>query len=105
MKEAKERMGDMAQRVLRLAPDVRERFLADEYPSDPFDRVLKGQAHPLGTAGLDAEEKAVRAHLKTYQEHEKRQLSERQQAPARGRGRGGPSRSRSRGYDSGPDFF
>jgi len=90
----------MAKKAQRLAPDAREQFLTGEYPSDPFDRALTAHSHPLGTAGLDAEEKAVRAHLKVYQEQEKRQ-----KAPARGRGRGGPSRSRSRDYDSGPDFF
>lgn len=105
VQEAKERMADMAKRVQRLAPDAREAFLAGEYPSDPFDRALKAHRHSLGTAGLDAEEKAVRAHLKVHQEQEKRQKAERQQAPARGRGRRGPSRSRSRDYDSGPDFF
>lgn len=105
VREAKERMGEMAKKVRRFAPDARETFLAGEYPSDPFDRALKAQGHPLGTAGLDAEEKAVKAHLKVYQEQEKRQQTERQQTPARGRGRGRPSRSRSRDYDSGPDFF
>ncbi|GAO00959.1 conjugal exonuclease V alpha subunit TraA/mobilization protein essential for specific plasmid transfer MobA/MobL [Komagataeibacter xylinus NBRC 13693] len=106
VQEAKERMGGMAKRVQRLAPDARENFLAGEYPSDPFSRILKAQGHPLGIAGLDAEEKAVRAHLKVYQEQEKRQQAERVQAPTqgRGRGRGGPSRSRSRDYDSGPSF-
>ncbi|MFT9325504.1 MAG: MobQ family relaxase, partial [Acetobacter sp.] len=67
-REAKERLGDMAKKAQRLAPDAREQFLAGEYPSDPFNRVLKAQGHPLGTAGLDAEEKALRAHLKVYQE-------------------------------------
>ena len=107
VQEAKGRMADIAKKAQRLAPDVREKFLAGEYPSDPFDRALKAHRHPLGTAGLDAEEKAVKAHLKVYQEQEKSQQAERQQAPARGRGRGrgGPSRSRSRDYDSGPDFF
>lgn len=102
-REAKERLADMVKKAQRLAPDAREQFLAGEYPSDPFSRVLKAQGHPLGTAGLDAEEKALRAHLKVYQEQEKRQQAERAQAPARGRG--GPSRSRSRDYDSGPSFF
>lgn len=106
MQEAKERMADIAKRAQRLAPDAREQFLAGEYPSDPFDRALNAHRHPLGTAGLDAEEKAVRAHLKVHQEQGKRQQGERQQVPARGhgRGRGGPSRSRSRDYDSGPSF-
>ncbi|MBS0961447.1 MobQ family relaxase [Acetobacter thailandicus] len=103
VQEAKERMADMAKRVQRLAPDARETFLAGEYPSDPFDRALKAHRHPLGTAGLDAEEKAVKAHLKVYQEQEKSQQAERQKAPVRGRR--GPSRSQSRDYDSGPDFF
>jgi len=107
VQEAKERMGDIAKRVQRLAPDARDKFLAGEYPSDPFDRVLKAHRHPLGTTGLDAEEKAVRAHLKVYQEQEKRQQTEKVQAPTRGygRGRGRPSLSRSRDYDRGPDFF
>lgn len=106
MQEAKERMADIAKRAQRLAPDAREQFLAGEYPSDPFDRALNAHRHPLGTAGLDAEEKAVRAHLKVHQEQGKRQQGERQQVPARGhgRGRGGPSRSRLRDYDSGPSF-
>jgi len=104
-REAKERLGDMAKKAQRLALDDREQFLAGEYPSDPFSRALKAHRHPLGTAGLDAEEKALRAHLKVYQEQERRQQAERAQVPARGRGRGGPSRSRSRDYDSGPDFF
>lgn len=101
-REAKERLGDMAMKAQRLAPDAREQFLAGEYPPDPFDRVLKACRHPLGADGLDAEEKAVKAHLKAYQEQEQRQ-----QAPSRGRGRGrgGLSRSRSRDYDSGPGFF
>jgi len=105
-REAKERLGDMAKKAQRLAPDAREQFLAGEYPSDPFSRALKAHRHPLGTAGLDAEEKALRAHLKVYQEQEKRQQAERAQAPTRGhgRGRGGPSRSRSMDYDNGPDF-
>jgi len=104
--ESKTRLEDMTRKVQRLAPDARESFLVGEYPSDPFDRALKANRHPLGAAGLDAEEKAVRVHLKVYQEQEKRQQTERQQAPARGRGRGrgGPSRSRSRDYDSGPSF-
>ncbi|MDN7352166.1 MobQ family relaxase [Acetobacter senegalensis] len=113
LKDAESRKVDMVRQVKRLSPDARERFLATEYPADPFERVVKGCDHPLGTAGLNAEEKAVRAHLKVYQEQEKRQQAERAQAPARGRGRGrgGPSRSRSRdydngpSYDSGPDFF
>lgn len=107
LKDAESRKVEMVRRVERLSPDARERFLATEYPADPFERVLKGYDHPLGAAGLDAEEKAVRAHLKVYQEQEKRQQAERAQAPARGRGRGrgGPSRSRSWDYDSGPDFF
>ncbi|WP_264996230.1 MobQ family relaxase, partial [Kozakia baliensis] len=107
VQEAKGRMTDIAKKAQRLTPDAREKFLAGEYPSDPFDRALKAHRHPLGTAGLDAEEKAVKAHLKVYQEQERRQQAERQRAPARGhgRGRGGPSRSRSRDYDSGPDFF
>lgn len=88
MQEAKERMADIAKRAQRLPPDAREQFLAGEYPSDPFDRALKAHSHPLGTAGLDAEEKAVRAHLKVYQVQEKRQQAERMQVPARG----GPSR-------------
>jgi len=106
VREAKERLGDMAKKAQRLAPDAREQFLAGEYPSDPFDRALKAHSHPLGTVGLDAEEKAVRAHLKVYQEQERRQQAERVQAPTqgRGRGRGGPSRSRSRDYDRGPSF-
>lgn len=101
-------MGDMAQRVQRLVPDAIEKFLAGKkYPSDLFDRALKAHRHPLGISGLDAEEKAVRAHLKVYQGQEKRQQTERVQAPTRGYGwgRGGPSRSRARDYDSGPDFF
>lgn len=113
LKDAESRKVDMVRHVKRLSPDARERFLATEYPADPFERVVKGCDHPLGTAGLNAEEKAVRAHMKVYQEQEKRQQAERAQAPARGRGRGrgGPSRSRSRdydngpSYDSGPDFF
>ena len=113
LKDAESRKVDMVRQVKRLSTDARERFLATEYPADPFERVVKGCDHPLGTAGLNAEEKAVRAHLKVYQEQEKRQQAERAQAPARGRGRGrgGPSRSRSRdydngpSYDSGPDFF
>ncbi|OAG77182.1 conjugal transfer protein TraA [Acetobacter malorum] len=105
VREAKERMTDIAKRAQRLPPDAREQFLAGEYPSDPFDRALKAHSHPLGTAGLDAEEKAVRAHLKVYQVQEKRQQAERVQVPTQGRGRGGPSRSRSRDYDRGPDFF
>lgn len=92
VREAKERMIDMVKKAQRLAPDAREKFLGGEYPSDLFDRILKAQGHPLGAAGLDAEEKAVKAHLKVYQEQEKRQQAERQQAPARGRG--GPYRSR-----------
>ncbi|KXV22617.1 conjugal transfer protein TraA, partial [Acetobacter malorum] len=106
VQEAKGRMADIAKKAQRLAPDAREKFLAGEYPSDPFNRALKAHRHPLGTTGLDAEEKAVKAHLKVYQEQEKRQQAERQQAPARGRGRGrgGPSRSRSRDYDSGPSY-
>jgi len=103
-REAKARLGDMAKKAERLAPDAREQFLADEYPSDPFSRSLKAHRHPLGTAGLDAEEKAVRAHLKVCQEQERREQSERVKAPARGHGRGGPSRSRSRDYDSGPSL-
>jgi len=104
--EAKQRMGDMAKKAQRLVPNARETFLAGEYPSDPFDRALKAQVHPLGATGLDAEEEAVRAHLKVYQEQEKRQQAERRQAPTqgRGRGRGGPARSRLRDYDSGPSF-
>lgn len=46
-----------------MAPDVREKFLVREYPSDSFDRMLKTHRHPLDAAGLDAEEKAVRAYL------------------------------------------
>lgn len=105
-REAKERLADMAKKAQRLSPDAREQFLAGEYPSDPFDRALKAHNHPLGTVGLDAEEKAVKVHLTVYREQEKRQQAERQQEPARGRGRGrgGPSRSRSRDYDSGPSF-
>lgn len=92
-------MGDMAQRVQRLVPDAIEKFLAGKkYPSDLFDRALKAHRHPLGISGLDAEEKAVKAHLKMYQEHEKCQQIERSQVPERGHGR-------SRGHDSGPDFF
>jgi len=98
VQEAKERMADIAKRVMRLASDAREKFLAEEYPSDPFSRVLKAQDHLLGTAGLDAEEKAVRAQLKVYQEQEKRQKTKRQQAPMQGCGRGGLTRSRSRNY-------
>jgi len=98
-------MADIVKKAQRLAPDAREKFLAGEYPSDPFDRALKAHRHPLGTAGLDAEEKAVRAHLKACQEQEARQQVERRQAPARGRGRGSLSRSRSQDYDNGPDFF
>jgi len=94
VQEAKERVGDMTKRMQRLAPDAREKFLAGEYPSDPFDRALKAHRHPLGGAGLAAEEKAIRVHLKGYQEEEKRQQAERQQVLAHGRG--GPSRSRSR---------
>jgi len=103
VQEAKGRMVDIAKKAQRLAPDAREKFLAGEYPSDPFDRALKAHRHPLGAAGLDAEEKAVKAHLKVYQEQEKSQQAGRQKAPARGRR--GPSRSQSRDYDSGPDFF
>lgn len=72
-------MSDMAKRMQRLTPDARKQFLAGEYPSDPFGRVMKAQRHPLGTAGLDVEEMAVRAHLKVHQKHEKRQQTERQQ--------------------------
>ena len=104
--ESKIRLEEMSKKVQRLAPDARESFLACEYPSDPFSRVLKAQGHPLGSAGLAAEEKAVRERLQAYQDQEKRQKAEAQRAPdrGRGRGRGGPSRSRSLDYDSGPDF-
>jgi len=104
VQEAKGRMADIAKKAQRLASDDREKFLAGEYPSDPFDRALKAHRHPLGTAGMDAEEKAVRAHLKVYLEQEKSQQAKRQQEPVRGRGRGSLSRSRSKGIDRGPDF-
>ncbi|WP_099349454.1 MobQ family relaxase [Acetobacter aceti] len=105
LKDAESRKVDMVRRVKRLSPDAREKFLATEYPADPFERVVKGSDHPLGTAGLNAEEKVVRAELKVHQAQEKRQQVERTQAPSRGCSRGGPSRSRSRDYDNGPDFF
>jgi len=104
--ESKTRLEDMTRKVRSLAPDARESFLACEYPSDPFSRALKAHSHPLGSAGLSAEEKAIRERLRVYQEQEKRQKAEVKRAPVRGRGRGrgGPSRSRSLDYDSGPDF-
>lgn len=91
VQRSKARLEDMAKKVRSLAPDARESFLACEYPSDPFSRILKAHRHPLGNAGLSAEEKAVRERLQVYQEQEKRQKAEAQRAPVRcrGRGRGG----------------